>query len=80
MIIFDFSGINAKDLDKPRLCQFHLKVEGQALIFSQTVLRVDNYEFGSFSMHTVQNCLTRYKVPVGIIRVVLSANVNMLNE
>ena len=36
-----------KYLDKPRLCQFHLKVDGQALLFSQAVLRVDKYEFDS---------------------------------
>ena len=31
MIIFDFSGLDAKDyLDKPRIYRFHLKVEGQA--------------------------------------------------
>ena len=67
LIIFDFSGLDAKDyLDKPRLCQFHLKVEGQALLFSQAVLRVGKYEFGSFSLHTVQNCLTRYKIPLAV--------------
>ena len=28
------------------------------MFFSQAVLRVDKYEFGSFSVHTVQNYLT----------------------
>ena len=31
-------------------------------------------------MHTVQNCLTRYKIPLGVICVVLSANLNMLKQ
>ena len=54
MIIFYFSGFDTKIyLDKPHLCQFHLKVERQPLLFSQARLRVDKYEFGSFSEHTV---------------------------
>ena len=81
MIIFDSLGLDAKYyLDKPRLCQFHLKIEGQAYLFSQAVLRVDKYKFGSFSVHTVQKCQTRYKITLGVICIVLSANANMLDE
>ena len=81
MILF-FFYLDAKDyLDKPCLYRLHLKVEGQeALLFSQAVLRVDKYEFRSFCVHIVQNCLTRYKIPLVIIWIVLSANVNMLKE
>ena len=56
MIIFDFL-VSTKNLDQPRLYRFHLKVEGQALLFSKAVLRVDKYESGSSSAHTVANCL-----------------------
>ena len=60
---FWFSGFDEKDcLDQPRLSRFHLKVEGQALLFSQAVLRVDEYESGSSSAHAVAN---RLKGPSG---------------
>ena len=36
------------DLHKLRFYRFHLKVDGQVLLFSQAVLRVDKYEFGCF--------------------------------
>ena len=65
MIIFDFSGLEAKYyLDKPRAYRFHPKVKGQALfmlLYSQAVLRVDEYEFGSFSVHTRQNWAQLFK-------------------
>ena len=39
---FFFSGLDTKIyLDKPRLCLFHLKIHGQALLFRQAVLRVN---------------------------------------
>ena len=63
MSIIDFSGLHKKYyFDKPRLYRFHLKVEGQALLFSKVVVRVDKYEFGSFSTHTVQNCLNFFVI------------------
>ena len=33
-----------------------------------------------FSIHTVQTCQTRYKISLGAICVVLSANENMLER
>ena len=60
MIIFNFSGLDAKDyLDKPRPSQFHPKVEGQGLLFSQAEFGVDKYEFGSF-------CSYSTKLPISI--------------
>ena len=42
-------SLDAKDyLCKIYLHQFHLKIEGKTLLFSQAVLWVDKHEFGSF--------------------------------